>query len=112
MNTLNDKTALICGATSGIGLAIAKNYIANGAKVIITGRRESGETTASEIGAQFAFIADNRAELIRLFGVKTPLIKLAKRTTFVIGAERRVLHVDTGRAAVSTDGAVAACQLG
>lgn len=53
MNTLNDKTALICGATSGIGLAIAKNYIANGAKVIITGRRESGEATASEIGAQF-----------------------------------------------------------
>jgi NAD(P)-dependent dehydrogenase (short-subunit alcohol dehydrogenase family) len=53
MNTLNDKTALICGATSGIGLAIAKNYIAHGAKVIITGRRESGEDTASEIGAQF-----------------------------------------------------------
>ena len=53
MNTLNDKTALICGATSGIGLAIAKNYIAHGAKVIITGRRESGEDTASQIGAQF-----------------------------------------------------------
>ena len=53
MNNLNDKTALICGATSGIGLAIAKNYIANGAQVIITGRRESGEETASQIGAQF-----------------------------------------------------------
>ena len=38
MNSLNDKMALICGATSGIGLAIAKNYVANGAQVIITGR--------------------------------------------------------------------------
>lgn len=53
MNSLNDKMALICGATSGIGLAIAKNYIAHGAKVIITGRRESGEDTANQIGALF-----------------------------------------------------------
>ena len=53
MSNLKDKTALICGATSGIGLAVAQNYIASGAKVVITGRRESGEDTASQIGAQF-----------------------------------------------------------
>ncbi len=53
MNNLHNKTALICGATSGIGLAVAQNFVACGAKVIITGRRESGEDTASKIGAQF-----------------------------------------------------------
>jgi NAD(P)-dependent dehydrogenase (short-subunit alcohol dehydrogenase family) len=53
MNSLNDKTVLICGATSGIGLAIARNFIANGAKVIITGRRESGEDIATRLGALF-----------------------------------------------------------
>ena len=53
MNTLQDKTALICGATSGIGLAVASNFISNGAKVIITGRRESGGDIASQIGAEF-----------------------------------------------------------
>jgi NADP-dependent 3-hydroxy acid dehydrogenase YdfG len=41
MNPLQDKTALICGATSGIGLGVASNFIANGAKVIFSGRRES-----------------------------------------------------------------------
>ena len=64
-----------------------------------------------EIGAPFAFVADRSGELIRLYGVKTPLLTLAKRTTFVIGADRRVLHIDTGGSAVNTDGAVAACKL-
>ena len=41
MNSLEGKVALITGATSGFGLAIAKQYLANGAKVIITGRSES-----------------------------------------------------------------------
>ena len=44
-------------------------------------------------------------------GDPAPLVTFAKRTTFVIGAQRRVLHVDRGGAAVSTDGAIAACKL-
>ncbi|MDY4576877.1 MAG: SDR family oxidoreductase [Anaerobutyricum hallii] len=35
---LKDKTALITGGTSGIGLAIAEAFVRNGASVIITGR--------------------------------------------------------------------------
>ena len=34
-------------------LAIAKNYIANGATVFISGRRKEGKTIAKEIGATF-----------------------------------------------------------
>lgn len=63
------------------------------------------------LGAQFSFIADPGAELISLFDVKTPLVKLAKRTTFVIGRERKILHIDRGRNAVNTDGAAEACAL-
>jgi NAD(P)-dependent dehydrogenase (short-subunit alcohol dehydrogenase family) len=53
MHSLKNKTALICGATSGIGLAVARNFADNGAQVIITGRRDQGSSIAAGIGAQF-----------------------------------------------------------
>jgi peroxiredoxin len=63
------------------------------------------------IGAAFSFVADEGGHLTKLYGVKTPLVTYAKRTTFVIGTERRVLHIDTGGDAVDTSGAAQACSL-
>jgi len=49
---LKNKIALVTGGNSGIGLATAKELIAQGATVIITGRRkEAIEKAAREIGA-------------------------------------------------------------
>lgn len=53
MHSLKGKVALITGGTSGIGLAVARNFVDNGAVVTITGRRDSGEQIAREIGASF-----------------------------------------------------------
>ena len=38
---LLDKVVVITGATSGIGLEIAKHSISQGAEVVISGRREN-----------------------------------------------------------------------
>ncbi len=51
MNQLDDKIAVITGATSGIGEATARRFVKAGAKVIIAGRNEErGQRLESEIG--------------------------------------------------------------
>ncbi|MCU7616951.1 SDR family oxidoreductase [Chryseobacterium sp. PBS4-4] len=58
MNKFNNKLAIVTGGNSGIGYATAKELIAEGAKVIITGRRkEAIEKAAEELGA-IPFVAD------------------------------------------------------
>ncbi len=51
MSKLNNKIAVVTGGSSGIGLATAQRFIADGAQVIITGRsQEALEATVAELG--------------------------------------------------------------
>lgn len=48
---LKNKVAIVTGGISGIGLAIAQDFVSEGAKVVITGRREElGRKVAAELG--------------------------------------------------------------
>ncbi|RED52059.1 SDR family NAD(P)-dependent oxidoreductase [Aestuariispira insulae] len=51
--SISGKKVLITGGTAGIGLATAAHFVAQGADVVICGRRESGEEVAREIGCHF-----------------------------------------------------------
>lgn len=51
--SVNGKTVLITGGTAGIGLGVAAHFVAQGAEVVISGRRDSGQDIANRIGAGF-----------------------------------------------------------
>ena len=71
MRRLDGKIALITGGNSGIGLATAKRFVAEGAYVFVTGRRKAElETAVKEIGDNAEGVAgdvSNLADLDRLF---------------------------------------------
>jgi NAD(P)-dependent dehydrogenase (short-subunit alcohol dehydrogenase family) len=71
MGRLEGKIAVITGANSGIGLASARRFVAEGAQVVITGRRQQELDKAVEIigGDVLAVQGDisNLSDLDRLF---------------------------------------------
>ena len=64
MNTLDNKVAVVTGGSSGIGLATAQRFIAEGARVVVTGRnQEALDAAVSTLGDRATGIRGDVANL-------------------------------------------------
>jgi NAD(P)-dependent dehydrogenase (short-subunit alcohol dehydrogenase family) len=67
MGKLDGKVALVTGGTSGIGLATAKLFAAEGAHVYVTGRRqERVDEAVKEIGKSISGVQGDVAKMADL----------------------------------------------
>ncbi|MEO3402561.1 SDR family oxidoreductase [Mucilaginibacter sp. CAU 1740] len=90
---LNNKVAVITGGTSGIGLAIAKRFAQEGAKVAITGRNQQTiDQAVAEIGPNALGIqgdVSKTADLARIY--QTVANQLGKVDALIVNAGVYVL---------------------
>jgi NAD(P)-dependent dehydrogenase (short-subunit alcohol dehydrogenase family) len=66
-NKLRGKVALITGGTSGLGLATARRFVAEGAQVFVTGRRQDAvDAAVKDIGGTITGVQGDVAKLADL----------------------------------------------
>jgi len=81
-NKLQDKVAVVTGGTTGIGLAAAKRFVAEGAYVYITGRRQA------ELDAAVKAIGSN------VTGVRSDVSKLADLDRLYDAVQQKHSQID------------------
>ena len=73
--------------------------------------REKNRKFAQELGVKFPILSDEQKTVSRAYHVLMPVVRLASRTTFVIGKDGIIQHIDSGGGAVDPDGALQVCRL-
>jgi NAD(P)-dependent dehydrogenase (short-subunit alcohol dehydrogenase family) len=85
MEKLDGKTAVITGASSGIGLATAQRFVGEGAQVFITGRRQQElDAAVKQMGAQATGIQGDVASLADLDRLYEAIKKAGRRIDILV----------------------------
>ncbi|GAA2190717.1 glucose 1-dehydrogenase [Streptomyces bangladeshensis] len=85
MGQLDGKTALVTGASTGIGLAIARRFAAEGATVYLTGRRKAELNTAvAQVGSHGIGIQGDVSRLDDLDRLFAEITKRSGRLDIVV----------------------------
>jgi NAD(P)-dependent dehydrogenase (short-subunit alcohol dehydrogenase family) len=80
MNRLQNKVALITGGNSGIGFATAKEFIEQGATVIITGRKQAAlDEAKKQLGGKVHTILSDTAKLTDIRSLVKQVQQVAPR---------------------------------
>lgn len=102
MNRFNDKTVLITGGSSGIGLAAAHAFIGEGARVVITGRDPAAlEQARAALGANAIALVNDAGDLAAARALATTLADAQIRLDAVFlnaGAARFAAYPDVDEA--------------
>ena len=64
MSQLDNKTIVIIGGTTGLGLAAAKAFVREGARVLVVGRNADSVSQAESTMLAELISGDNTAELV------------------------------------------------
>ena len=78
---------------------------------VSTDDAETMERFRADLKAPFPFLPDPEGKLTGLFDVKAPVVRMAKRYTFVIDSQRKVLRIDQGSDAIDPTTAIQACPI-
>ncbi|WP_275466555.1 SDR family NAD(P)-dependent oxidoreductase [Streptomyces noursei] len=85
MGQLDNKTALITGASTGIGLAIARRFAAEGATVYLTGRRKAElEAAVEQVGSHAVGIRSDVSQLDDLDRLFTEIAERSGQLDIVV----------------------------
>lgn len=102
MSRLANKRCLIVGGTSGMGLAAAERFLAEGARLVVAGLALDGQTTRRLISAGAAVIACDATQSARVDD-------LVQQTLTCLGGLDVLYHVAGGSGRRHGDGALHEC---
>lgn len=70
---------------------------------------ETNKKFAESLSLEFAILSDEGGAVAKQYSVLNERM-MANRTTFVIGKDGKIAHIESGGAAIDPAGAAAACQ--